>query len=371
MPNQRLRFTVVGAGHGGQAMAAYLAQRGHSVSLLNKSFDRIRLIAEAGGIYLKGVLDGLARLDRITIDPEAAIERAHVILVVVPANAHGAVAARLAPFLTNGQIVILNPGRTGGALEFRNILRQEGNLQNIIIAETQTFLFASRVTKPIEVTIYGVKRRVGMAALPANRTAEVLERVSRAFPQFYSVNSVLDTSLDNLGAIFHPAPTLLNAARIETTGGDFEYYREGISPAVARVLESMDEERLAIARAYGVHGNSALRWLRRTYGARGRTLYEAVQNTFAYRGIPAPANLNTRYLFEDVPSSLVPMVALGHLAAVPTPTIETIVNLSCTISGEDYWSSGRNLDRLGLEGMSAADIRLWVGEGIGPEERTG
>ena len=76
--------------------------------------------------------------------------------------------------------------------------------------------------------------------------------------------------LNNIGAVFHPAPTILNSARIETTGGNFEYYIEGISPAVAKTIEKIDNERLEVAAALGVDVDSALEWLKYTYGAEGK-----------------------------------------------------------------------------------------------------
>src|SRR5690606_3969161 len=111
---------------------------------------------------------------------------------------------------------------------------------DVTVAEAQTFLFASRVTGPARVRVYGIKRRVPVAALPASRTADLVRLLQRAFPQFTGAPSVLSTSFDNIGAILHPGPTLLNAARIESTGGDFDYYHEGVSPSVAAVLEQLD-----------------------------------------------------------------------------------------------------------------------------------
>lgn len=364
------RFAVVGAGHGGQAMAGYLANRGFHVNLLNKSLKRIQPLRDQGGVHLSGAVTGFGLLPVVTTDPATALRDVNVIMVVVPANAHGDVARQLAPYLTSDHTVILNPGRTGGVLEFVRVLQRVGGTE-ALVAEAQTFLLASRITGPGRVTIFGIKRRVSMAALPGHRTREVLDLIHRALPQFRPAVSVLETSLNNVGAIFHPAPTLLNAARIEDVGSDFEYYRIGISPAVARILEAMDAERLAIARAFGVHGLSARKWLAKAYGAKGPDLYTAIQDNAAYRGISAPVALDHRYLYEDIPTSLVPMAAFGRLAGVPTPTINTIVDLGCLVAGEDYWRTGRNLKKLGLKGWTPREVAQWTwGGGIvaGPDD---
>jgi hypothetical protein len=46
--------------------------------------------------------------------------------------------ASLAECVTEGQIIVLNPGRTGGALEFDKIFREKGVREKVVIAEAQT-----------------------------------------------------------------------------------------------------------------------------------------------------------------------------------------------------------------------------------------
>ena len=53
------RVTVIGAGHGGKAMAAEMASRGLNVTLYNRSSLRIEIIQMRGGIQLK-TEDGLS-----------------------------------------------------------------------------------------------------------------------------------------------------------------------------------------------------------------------------------------------------------------------------------------------------------------------
>ncbi len=85
----------------------------------------------------------------------------------------------------------------------------------------------------------------------------MLEALRPAYPQFIDGVNVLHTGLDNMGAIFHPALTLLNAGRIESTNGDFQFYIEGVTPSVARVLEVLDRERVTVAAALGIRARTA------------------------------------------------------------------------------------------------------------------
>ncbi|MEW6724420.1 MAG: NAD/NADP octopine/nopaline dehydrogenase family protein [Bacillota bacterium] len=356
-------FAVLGAGHGGQAMAAHLALQGFPTVLWNRSRAKIEDIQRRGGIAVEGEVNGFASPELVTADLAAALRRARVIMVVVPASAHRQLARQAAPLLQDGQVVVLNPGRTGGALEFHRTLREQGCRADVTVAEAQTFIYASRYQGPGSSRIFRIKRTVPVAALPASRTMMVLRLVRQAFPQFVPAESVLKTSFDNIGAIFHPGLTILNAGRIEATGGDFEYYRSGVTPSVARVMQAMDEERVQVAFGFGVVAMSALEWMEAAYGVRAGNLLEAMQLNSAYEGIMAPASLETRYLFEDVPASLVPIASLGDLVGVPTPVTRSIIHLACTIHDVNYWATGRTVEALGLAGHAVEDVIRLAYEG--------
>ncbi|MEE8391474.1 MAG: NAD/NADP octopine/nopaline dehydrogenase family protein [Anaerolineae bacterium] len=358
-------YTVIGAGHGGKAMAADLAVKGFAVHLYNRTAERISEIALRGEIELEyeGGTQQLGRLAVVTSDIAEALDGADVIMVVLPASGHRDIARNCAPHLRDGQIIILNPGRTGGALEFRQILEREGCTADVIVAEAGTFVFASRSTGPAQARIFRRKNAVPMAALPAVRTGHVLEIVCEAYPQFIPAPDVLHTSLDNMGAIFHPALTLLNAGWIERTKGDFQFYIDGVTRSTAHVLEVLDRERVTIASALGVRARPALRWLKDAYSAEGKTLYEAIQANAGYQGIKAPRNLRHRYIFEDVPFSLVPMASLGVQFGVDTWAIDAMVRLACVTHGTNYYERGRTVEDMGLKGLRVGEVTRYVREG--------
>lgn len=358
-----IKFAVVGAGNGGCAMAAHLALMGFKVNLYNRSEYRLKDIKKTGGIHLEGEVSGFGRLDKITTDIEEAIRDVDIIMITTPATGHRNIAKMAAPFLQEDQIIVLNPGRTGGALEFKNIIKQTGVRKEVIISEAQTFIYACRIVGPARVKIFSIKDRVDVAAIPAYKTRKVVEKLSCAYPQFHAAESVLETSLNNIGAIFHPAPTLLNSARIETTEGDFQYYIDGISPAVASVIEKIDRERIKVANALKVKALSALEWLKFTYGSEGNSLYEAIQNTKAYKGLKAPDTVHARYIFEDVPESLVPIASFGRIAGVPTPVIDSVIEMASAMHNINYWEKGRTAEKLGLKGLNVDQIHQLVLEG--------
>jgi opine dehydrogenase len=350
------RVAILGAGNGAHAMAGHLGIQGVLIRLYNKFEEEIVAMRKEGGVTVEGVVEGFGPVELATTDPAPVVGWADVIMVVVPAFAHRFMAETCAPHLRDGQIVVLNPGRTGGALEFANVLREKGVRAHVRVAEAQTLIYACRISGPARVRIMGLKRRVPVAALPASDTPHVLEVVQQLFPEFTPAASVLETSFDNIGAVFHPATMILNANRIEA-GEDFDFY-QGMTPMVAGFLEVVDRERMAVAAAYGVAVESAADWLLQTYeGIVGDNLYERIQSNHAYAGIKAPKTLNVRYITEDVPCSLVPIVSFAEAAGVSTPASEGIVDISCGLLGRDFWTEGRNRENLGLAGLGVAEIK--------------
>jgi opine dehydrogenase len=357
--NQPSRFTIVGAGNGGRAMAAHLALIGAEVTLYNRTWDHIAFIGQRGGIDLESPDEGprgFGKLARVTSNIQEAVENAEVIMVVVPSSSHAELAASMAPVMKDGQTIILHPGRTFGAIEFDAVRRAKGNTADITIAEAETFIYASRADGPAAARIFRIKEAVPLAALPADRTHHVLEQVKAVYPQFIDGVNVLHTGLNNMGAIFHPALTILNAGWIETTHGDFEFYIDGVTPSTARMLEVLDRERVTVASALGIRARTASEWLELAYNVRGETLYDAIQNQTGYYGIKAPTNLHHRYIFEDVPMSLVPLSSLADRYGVSVNGINSIIRLACIIHRTDYWRRGRTLDKLGIQNLSVTEL---------------
>jgi opine dehydrogenase len=353
-----LKFAVLGAGHGGKALAAHLAIKGFSVSLYNRTLSRIKPIIKMKGIELEGEVKGFGRLDIITDDIKKAVDGADVIMVVVPANGHRPIAEKCAPFLKDGQIVVLNPGRTCGAIEFLQVLRDNGNGRDIVVAEAQTFIYASRGMGPATARIFRIKQAIPVASIPSEKTGEVVQKLNQAFPEFIEASDVLETSFNNMGAVFHPSITILNASRIESTLGNFQFYIEGVTQSVARILETVDQERVNIAEALKCENiYSAIDWLSMAYNVVEDSLFDAIHSNPGYVGIMAPRTTNVRYITEDVPMSLVPISEFGRFTGVETPVIDSLIHIADSIFKKDFRKEGRNFARLGMEDMKIEEIR--------------
>jgi opine dehydrogenase len=355
---------VLGAGHGGLALAAFVARQGHSVALWNRSAEPIDAVHARGGVllHMPGEQPALTPMAKATTDVSMALAGARVVLVAVPACAHVDVARACAPHLRDGQTVLLLPGRTGGALEFRRVLREEGCRAEIVLGETNSFPLTSRQVAPGDAVIFGTKAELTAAALPARDTARLIAECSAFLPMLEPARSVLHTGLSNVGAILHPTITLLNAGRIER-GESFDFYTEGVTAHVAQVLAAADAERLRIARAYGESVQPLTEWIASAYGHRADTVHAALAGNPAYVGIKAPTTIRHRYLFEDVPTGLIPLIELGAAAGLALPTLRSLVNLAELHLGGEVLRDRRSLESLGLGGRSIAEIRSVIASG--------
>ena len=317
-----MKIAVLGAGAGGTAMAFDCAAHGHEVRLFDfEQFPQnIEKIAEQKGIHAEGDISGFAEISSAGHDVDQALDGAELIYIVGPAYSTEPFGRAVAGKLRAGQTVIVSPSSCGGALAFKAAAGLAVDDDLVRVAETSTLHYAVRLTEPGHIRVF-LKLKAGnlLAALPSEHTDAILELVSDVYPGMEPAANVLQTSLQNANPIIHPAVTLSNAARIEMTGGDFLFYEEGVSDSVGRLIEALDNERIAIGEKLGlsilpdpVMGMRQGYMLADNYG-------EGYRKAPGFLGIGAQPQLDHRYLHEDVGYGLVFMTALARQLDVETP----------------------------------------------------
>ena len=359
---------IIGAGIGGVYLAAHLGRAGFPVRLHDIDDARLADIRAAGGLAVEGENPGFAAVERATADPAAAVEGADIIIVVTGGNAQEEVARGLAPLLRDGQLILLIQGNTGGALVMRRALDAAGCPARIDLAEMDNYPYSCRRLSPTRIRPIVAKRWLQIAAFPGNRIATVFSRLAPLFPQAVAAESVAVTGFTNANAMLHVANCVANAARIDS-GGSYRFYAEGVTPSVARLYEAINAERVAVAAALDAEVPDLAEWFARAYGVRMPSLDETCRRlTYdengPYQATGTPASFDHKYITEDVPVGLVPMSALGRAAGVPTPAIDALVETARHLSGRDFAAEARTLDRLGLAGLSAPQIRRILTDGF-------
>lgn len=359
---------ILGAGHGGCAAAADLTRRGYEVRLHARNAERLKPIRERRGVEARGVVEGFVPLSHLTTDVAEAVRGADLIMLVVPSVGHEFYAQALAPFLDPSRPVFLNPGHTGGGLHFVHALREAGYRAEVQTCETVSLTYICRLEGPGIVGIYSRQNRLGFSAFPGRNSEALYALVRPLYPEIVPASSVLEAALSNMNAVFHPPGMLMNTGWIESTGGNFLFYREGMTESIGRVVSCVDEERLAIAKALSVPAASFLQ----TFFQAGLTTPEAMASGSVSRAcresepnrtIKCPSSLNDRYIKEDVGCGLVPMAALARLAQVPTPTIDALIHLAAAATGIPYAEEGLTLEKMGLVGVAPSDLTRFLWEG--------
>lgn len=357
---KKTNFAVIGAGAGGQSMAAVLAQKGYRVRLHDINAQKIDELNRLGTIEVSGKIQAAAFPELVTTDIVAAVQDADAIMVVTTTDAHEWVANKIAPHLKEGQVILLHPGHVFGAMQFSKILREDHKFKGkLLIGETGDLMYAVRVLetgKPIHTAI---KETAGVATVPAGDVEELLEVLKPAFPGLVARKNILETGLGGAGALIHPIPTLMNVVRMDS-GQNYDYYLEGITPGVARLVTAADAERCAIGRALGLNLSTMVESIGKTYNLTQTDFYELIQNNQAYAGLKSPPDLRHRFVVEDITSGLVPLASIGKELGVPTPVMDAFIEIACVLAGRDYRKEGRTAEKLGLSGKSAEEILRMV-----------
>lgn len=217
-----------------------------------------------------------------------------------------------------------------------------------------------RTTK---VVIKREKQGLPLAAFPATRTAEVLRKVNEALPSVAPAANVLETSINNVNPISHPAGVIMNAGWIEHTGGRFSFYLEGQTPSIKKVARRMDGEKMAVAGALGLKKISNEEMSRTMYARYVDKTGQVHQEKYYKNVYDAPPNLKHRYLTEDVIYGLVPMAEIAKVAKVETPTLDSIITLASIANEVNYWREGMTLDKLDLQDKNLNQMIDFVNKG--------
>jgi opine dehydrogenase len=340
------------------AATAELTLAGHAVRLWNRRPATLAPLEAAGGVAYEGVLgDGFARPEAMTQNLAEALAGADLAMVCLPSIAHGRVAEALIAERA-ALPVVLNPGHTGGALHLAARFADAG-LEPPPVAELSTLTYVARKPSGDRVRVTGAAERVRAACLPAGEAALAL--AAELYPAAQPERDVLATGLSNVNLVLHPPAAVLGVAWVEATRGDFRFYADATTPAVARTMAALDAERRAVAAAYGHELDplelemAAIGTADREAAARG-DLRAAVADGEANRSIMAPDSLEHRYYTEDFGYGVLPFVELARIAGVVVPVADALLRLADTFIEGGVVAAGLTARRMGIAGLDAAGL---------------
>ena len=359
---------IIGAGIGGVYLVAELGVAGHKLRLHDLDDTRLADIRAHGGLDVEGESGGFAAVEHATTDLRTAVDGADVVIIVTGGNAQATVARSLAPLLRDGQIILLIQGNTGGSLIVRRALDAAGCRADVDVAEMDNYPYSCWRLAPTRIRPIVKKRWLQIAAFPGRRISAIFPRLSSLFPHAVASPSIVHTGFTNANAMLHVANCVANAGQIDR-GETYKFYAEGVTPSVARLYKAINAERVAVAAALGASVPTLEDWFERVYGVRGATLVETCQllttnRDGPYQATGTPKSFDHKYITEDVPVGLMPMSVLGAASGVTTPAIDALITLVRAMTGKDFAAEARTLERMGLAGMNASQVRRVVETGF-------
>lgn len=361
----------------GAAMAGDLALGGHDVRLAleGAETDILEAVRAAGGVNLSVPADrtltgsnGLGTPRLLTGDPVEAVIGADLVVLDVEAGDIEARAAAIVPHLENGQVLYVNTHGYWPALRLAPALRAADKIGVTVIEGMAPNISAKRTGA--EVTNYFLRRDVPIAVFPANRAPEVQRFLPLLLGSWELCRDVIETNLENINLLVHPAMALLNVGyfdRAEAAGETVSFYGTGNTVNAGRLAESLDAERPAVCEAYGVRFRSLVEHIHRLYGGTGDTVHDAVKESPVYQNSSGlPSDIWRAWMADDVPLAHVPFVQLAESAGVPAPLHRGFVDILDALLGTNSWQDGLTLERLGLSGLSPEQVREYVETGNRP-----
>lgn len=354
-----MKVSVIGTGGVGLSYVAYLANRGHEVTLWSPSGKGTEFVSRGEQVIATGAFVG-ETLPRIAASAKEATLDANVIVLALRANGHRLVLDQIAPHLKSGHTVLISSQYSLGALYLSKLLAGR-KIDVPIGALSTTVILAQRVVNAVEV--HGVRERVDVASIPANAGKDVLDICEAVFGDRFTLrDDVLAIALSNLNPPVHMANCLCNLTRMER--GESWDANQMITASVGRLIEGLDAERLAIAAAFGLKVRSVLEHFALSFQLPlATTLTEMAQTLHSRRSSMGPKIPDHRHLTEDLPFGIAPLIEIGKCADVPMPLHTAGLEILSALRGKDFKADNDMLPTFQLQKLQASRLHALVRDG--------
>ena len=378
------RIAVLGAGNGGKMMAAELSTAGWDLNLYEVpefAERNLKTIRETGGIEVDisatppdfkfpgGGKGGFNKISgKVTTNMGEALEGVDLIMLVVPAFARGRFIKEAAPYLKDGQTILIWPAYFG-AFQCAKILKDLNVDKDIIICEAESLIYGCKSADATTegglnyIKLKDAKRKMAVSSLPTNRIDEVLDKLKKVYPAIQKAKNPIQTTMANVNLPLHPQSVLLNLYNVERKyypyfeqigGGRSQGYN--VTPGMAKIMEAVDSEIRNIAKEFGADLCPLMETLKLFYNSPGENLYETILNTQCYQNQLAPTSLKHRFIMEDIAYGLVPIALIGEMVNKKVDNIKAMSTIACTATGINFWQEGLTREDMGLKGMNAQEI---------------
>lgn len=349
------KIAVIGAGATGHALAAILASKGHAVYLADteKYEEVLRKTKDKGEIEVHGTVEVTGRPVKVSTDIENAVKEAELIVCCSVSGRDEELGQLICKYIDDTKAILISAGN-GASIIYHKIFSECGH-EKTLVGEVAGNLFPCRLTEDGNVRIGLPTSAKGAIAFPTERTKELVERFKGVW-ELNPCDSLLTAVFNGPNIICHGAGVVLNIAAIEKRGKEFNLFKDGLSPAVINLTDTLWEEKKKVYDAIGVEIPDP-----------PRKMLEGVldvedKDYDSFREMDGPDSLNHRYISEDVPYLICFFVSIARAMDVEIPTFEGIVRIVEKVTEKDYYAMGRTLENLGMSSMSKSELVQFFGK---------
>ncbi len=348
------KVTVLGAGLEAQAIACHCLSEGAEVLMFSAYRAELEPLRNAGVISVRGagpvgnyqIDQGDSPSIQLTSELDEAVSHADVIFVTGPVLKQRTYSLVLAGHLKDGQIIVIAPGRTLGAVEMAWNLRVGGNRTDVTIVEPGALpWWVAKERNVLHLSAIGTTK---CGVLPG-RNQNTLAALKVYLPNLVPAANIIESGFCDASGFIETGALLLGGPAMPPGGPNLPMgavplaeqstFRNLIGDNHRAVMRSMAEERRKVAARWGV----------RTVPD-NREWYELNAGAASGEGSrPVPNRDQAVHLVRcAVIGSLVPLVSAAAIARVDVPTTQSMISMACAVLGSDLLLAGRRLENIGL-----------------------
>ncbi len=357
------KVTVLGGGADARLLAALCLAEGAEVTLFSAYGAEIEAMAAAGGVSIRGQGPvGTYQFNqpaipsiRTTAEIDRAVASADLIFLTGPVHKQRTYAMVLADHARDGQVLVVAPGRSLGAVEAAWLLRVGGCKADLTVVEVQGLPYWHQAAgSTLNLTSVGP---AWAATLPSNRP-QVLEALKRYLPNLRPALSPVHSGFaDGSGLVEVPAlvlggPAAPSGRKELPRGGvalpENENFRVLIGESHRAVMAEMAEERHRVASRFGIRDLPSLdEWL---------DIHAGTTELAKARPIPSAQHATALVRCATI-GSLVPLASAARVAGIEAKATEAMIALVSALLGSDIAKAGRRLDTIGITASTIDDAR--------------
>jgi len=306
------------------------------------------------------------RVDKISLDPAELLPDADLVLLPLPVFAHRPYFEAIRDHIQPGTAIGVLPGQGGSQWLAKQIFGDK--FESLIYFGSDKLPYNTRIEQfGKSVRLYGLKKKLGVATLPASKAQRVADMITRAFGGIIEgtpLGHMFSVTLMPVNQCIHPSRmySLFHDWDGETPYERNPLFYEEMSERATEVMGGVDDEIQAVAEALrskcGMRGVDVPRihpmlvsWYEPELIGDASTLLSYFRTNKGYAGIDTPMkkvgdeqwvpDFGSRYFTEDIPFGLAITRGIAELVGVRTPTIDMLIEWAQDKMGKQFLVDGK------------------------------